>query len=603
MIRTVILFIATLYACAAAGQAGHSQWALTDALGRQSPGYGEVGAERPGKYVGIFYWTWHEGADKGYRIGNITEILREHPEATLDGSHPAWDIGANNYFWDEPLLGYYRTTDKWVLRKHAEMLADAGVDVVFFDCTNGSMTWKDSYEALMECWSEAMRDGVRVPKVCFMLTLWPIPWGYASLRQLYEDVYRPGYHPELWFMWDGKPLIMAYDESIPDDGDPLNDELRSYFTFRPGQPDYVDGPADNRQWGWMEVYPQNPYGLRENGTCEQVPVSVSQNANWANGGHCYAFNAPGTFSRSYTQAGGGYSDVPDAHLYGFNFAEQWERAYALDPDLVFVTGWNEFIAGKHENWPPTNPHKPFAFPDQYDWDRSRDIEPVRAWGEYADIYYCQLVACVRRFKGVAPPPVYSPPVTIDITQAGQWDGIEPSYDHYRGNTFDRSHPGYADRFYTDDSGRNDIVKARVARDGQYVYLHVETAEPLTDPDGQQNWMLLFIDADRDKQTGWEGYDFVVNRRVEGGKASVHRTSAGWNWEQAGTADCHIDGNRLTLRVPRGLLGIAADEEIDIEFKWSDNMQDEGNIIDFYVSGDTAPGGRFNFVYSPGEGHR
>ena len=26
------------------------------------------------------------------------------------------------------------------------------------------------------------------------------------------------------------------------------------------------------------------------------------------------------------------------------------------------------------------------------------------------------------------------------------------------------------------------------------------------------------------------------------------------------------------------------------------MQDEGNIMDFYVNGDVAPGGRFNFVY-------
>ena len=27
------------------------------------------------------------------------------------------------------------------------------------------------------------------------------------------------------------------------------------------------------------------------------------------------------------------------------------------------------------------------------------------------------------------------------------------------------------------------------------------------------------------------------------------------------------------------------------------MQDNGNIMDFYVNGDTAPGGRFNYVYT------
>jgi hypothetical protein len=31
-------------------------------------------------------------------------------------------------------------------------------------------------------------------------------------------------------------------------------------------------------------------------------------------------------------------------------------------------------------------------------------------------------------------------------------------------------------------------------------------------------------------------------------------------------------------------------------KWNDNMQENGNIMDFHVNGDTASGGRFNFLY-------
>ena len=45
-----------------------------------------------------------------------------------------------------------------------------------------------------------------------------------------------------------------------------------------------------------------------------------------------------------------------------------------------------------------------------------------------------------------------------------------------------------------------------------------------------------------------------------------------------------------------MLGIG-DGPVDIEFKWNDNMQEEGNIMDFYVNGDTAPGSRFNYVYT------
>ena len=51
---------------------------------------------------------------------------------------------------------------------------------------------------------------------------------------------------------------------------------------------------------------------------------------------------------------------------------------------------------------------------------------------------------------------------------------------------------------------------------------------------------------------------------------------------------------MEIRIPRSLLKL--DGALNFEFKWSDNMQEEGNIMDFYVNGDAAPGGRFNFVY-------
>ena len=58
-------------------------------------------------------------------------------------------------------------------------------------------------------------------------------------------------------------------------------------------------------------------------------------------------------------------------------------------------------------------------------------------------------------------------------------------------------------------GRNDIVDAKIARDAEYIYFYVETASAMTSPQ-DENWMMLFIDIDRNKSTGWEGYDYVVN---------------------------------------------------------------------------------------------
>jgi hypothetical protein len=57
----------------------------------------------------------------------------------------------------------------------------------------------------------------------------------------------------------------------------------------------------------------------------------------------------------------------------------------------------------------------------------------------------------------------------------------------------------------------------------------------------------------------------------------------------------VNNNKLEIEIPRAVLGVG-DGALDFEFKWSDNMQEAGNIMDFYVNGDVAPGGRFNFVF-------
>lgn len=84
----------------------------------------------------------------------------------------------------------------------------------FFDCTNGSLTWQESYEALLKTWDQAQKDGVKVPKIAFMLPFGPVPHSAVSLRQLYQDLYKPGRYQNLWFNWKGKPCIMAYPDNL-----------------------------------------------------------------------------------------------------------------------------------------------------------------------------------------------------------------------------------------------------------------------------------------------------------------------------------------------------------------------------------------------------
>jgi len=570
-------------------------WAATDALGREVGTYHD---QHPEKQVILFYWTWNERHDPpGTEAKNISQIIRTYPEAMRDVNHPTWKNQPGYFWWEEPLFGYYKSTDRWVLRKHAEMLADAKVDAVFFDCTNGSFTWDASTDSLLEVWDQAQRDGVDVPHIGFLL-----PFGYSdhsltSLRHLYDRLYSKGRYQNLWYYWKGKPCIMAYPNNLTDS--PTDRAIREFFTFRPGQPDYVNGPNPDYpdQWGWLENYPQHGYIPTADGSYELVTVGVAQNASPETEGHCSAFNLPGSHARSYS-ARYGFDPRPEGYLYGWNFSEQWDRAYEIDPQAVFVTGWNEWIAGQFtpQNSPWTG--KPFSFVDEFDWDHSRDLEPVRAWGDRGDVYYLQFVDRVRRFKGTAEQPSPSAPLRLALGDWEAWDDVQPVYAAYRGNTMHRNAQGCCGLRYTNMSGRNDFVEARVARDKDYLYFYVRTAEPLT-PSSDPHWMMLLLDIDRNKSTGWQGYDYIVNYRPpKKGRAFVQRSRQDkWLWDDCGTGRLRAADDRLMIRIPRAALGLTSGQPLDFEFKWNDNMQDEGNIMDFYVNGDTAPGGRFNYVFT------
>ena len=288
---------------------------------------------------------------------------------------------------------------------------------------------------------------------------------------------------------------------------------------------------------------------------------------------------------------------PEAYLYGLNFQEQWDRAIALDPELIFVTGWNEFIAGKWEKG-STWTGEPFSFVDEFDSEHSRDIEPNKGWGDKGDLYYYQLIQNIRKFKGMDQQAAASAPVTIVKGSPEEWKNVKPDYRHYKGNTMHRDHPGHADTKYTNTTGRNDFVDAKVARDKDWIYFYIETNQPITIPGSQDHWMWLFIDIDRNKSTGWEGYDYLVNFNppVNGTSRMAKCVNNRWEWNLTDSYSVRVKENIMTLKIKKSSLGIVGDT-INLEFKWSDNMQESGNIMDFYVNGDVAPGGRFNFVYS------
>jgi len=557
-------------------------WNATDSLGRKLPTFNEVGDVKKDKFVGLFFWTWHITPYINSMPQNINDISTQFPEEKNNFNFEGWGKDTAN-FWNEPLFGYYTTTDKYVLRKQAELLANAGVDVILFDTTNGSFTWKPAYTVLMEVFTEARAQGVKTPKIAFVLNLSPNKDTNVALKELYNDIYKPGKHNDLWFYWDGKPLIMAYPD-ILSNTDSVEKEIKDFFTFRPGQGSYNTEPTQNDQWGWLGIYPQKKFGVN-NGKIEQMTVGVAQNWN----GGLTAMNGDKVFGRSYSNKNG-YDTRPEAKYYGINFQEQWDYAISQDPEFIFITGWNEWTAGRYEKLGGVKNAMFDTFNDEY----SRDIEPTK--GDLKDNYYYQMVSNIRRFKGVRQEPVATTSKTINVlNNSEQWLDVLPEFKNYEGSIPQRKFQGYGKIKYTNDTGRNDVISSKVSYDKDNIYFMVQTAadlSPKTDP----GWMRLYIDTPVPTDKNWEGFEYVINRINPEDKAVLEVSDGGWKWSELGKVDYSVEGKVLQIAIPLKMLGLNA-EAVDINFKWSDNMQEEGNLMDFYVNGEAAPGGRYTFHYT------
>ena len=341
-------------------------------------------------------------------------------------------------------------------------------------------------------------------------------------------------------------------------------------------------------WSWLEVFPQHVF-CNAQGEKEQMSVGVAQNAV---GTRLATLSEPGARGRNFH--GGANDPSPNAVLYGLNFAEQFERALQEDPQFLFVTGWNEWYGGRFDEF--LGVRMPVMFVDTYNQVNSRDIEPMKAG--HGDNYYYQLAAFIRRYKGVREMPVAGPKMTLDWTDFSAWERVQPEFRDDAGDPCRRDHPGYdpATR-YVNDTGRNDFELLKVAHDDEHLFFYARTHEPIT-PHTDRHWMMLFIDADGDPKSGWEGYNFVVNRTVKDGQmTTLERSKAGWAWRCEAEVSYCVKGCEMALAIPRRALGLHHRRKpLRFSFKWMDNMQIEGDINEFTLNGDAAPNGRFKYRY-------
>jgi hypothetical protein len=562
----------------AAPSASPACWPAVDGLGRRLPTAEEVGPRRPDRFVGIFYFLTHNDpqARAGGEVGphDVSKILAQDPKALQHADSPAWGAPGGEYYWGEPIYGYYLSTDPWVIRRHAQLLVAAGVDTLIFDTTN-VVTYPETYTKICEVFSQVRKAGGNTPQIVFMVNT----QAGKTADQLYHDLYQPGRFRDLWFIWKGKPLLLC-------DPAQASPEVKQFFTLRAAHwPFTLVNTA--YAWHWESTYPQ-PYGYTDDPAVpEQVNVAVAQNLR-ASDGKVTNMSFGNARGRSFHD---GVEDrSPGAVNQGYNFAEQWKRALSLGAPFVMVTGWNEWTAGRFNDG-----HGRSVFVDQFDEEFSRDIEPMK--GGHFDNYYYQLVANVRRFKGASPLPRGSAAKTVDIAGAfDQWREVGPEFRDDVDDTLPRDFAGASGLHYVNHTGRNDLVTLKVARDASSLYFYARTQAPLT-PRTDPNWMWLLLSTGDAAHPNWEGYDYIVNRSIDAdGSSSLEECQGGWNWKKVAKVQLRAAGNELHFAIPRQLIHLTPGSGATINFKWADNLQQPGDIADFYLSGDVAPEGRFMYRY-------
>lgn len=378
-------------------------WVASDALGRKMPSFQKVGPvkEDQRRVTGIFYITWHT-QDK-HKPGepyhaDVTQILESDPDARLDAEHELWYT--NSYHWGEPEMGYFLSQDQYVFRKDISMLADAGVDVLVMDVTNAVRYW-DEWEVLFSTMQQMKREGNKVPEFLFWAFNGPV---ITVVQDLYDRIYKQERFSDLWFYWDGKPLLLynatpqfdanrggiqhpnphfdpeaITDKDHPHYGDPdytekyykdYTAEVKDFFTLRTmwwgyyewGEKRFI-GTEDNWSFGYNLADPKvkalKPVALvsTHQGRREQAAVTAAQHPVTMGEGNT---GVGKSWSRENGQPALNEYDLPvpayvpwlretveNPEGYGIYFQERWDEAIEADPEFLYINDWNEWTAGKY----------------------------------------------------------------------------------------------------------------------------------------------------------------------------------------------------------------------------------------------------------------
>ena len=603
----------------------------TDALGRH---FDEANVTSSNRKVGIFYHVWH-GYHTPYKTPNITELLSENPELLFDKTTDIYsDSPSDNtpnpmHYWAEPLYGYYASSDPWVVERHIELFTMSSIDYLAIDLTNlllyggGEESYGMPYnglDLLFDKLLELHNQGWNVPKVIpyFGLNDNCVP----NAKKYYDSYANSTYEPVFYKDSSTNKPILSITKNQNNMSN-LDNSIKTYFTIRdsiwPTDPNMTSGVSlSDDSMPWIDFdYPQRTSNLSSGG--KYLTVSVAQHPSLAfSSSYNYAANMN---YRDYNgNRGRGWSYSKNTNIAsdvrrGTNLEYQWATAFDNYDSVmeVMVTGWNEWIASKTTNY-GSGYSGNVCFVDQFNEEFSRDMEMTK--GLYGDNFFLQNMRNARAFKSNASYKNISNTGTKALNNLNMWaDGR--TYVDFEGDALERSgniYTNYMNLYpdnssvtkisYSNHTNRNDISNVQVINDSNYLYFRVNCVNDINITDKNINF-LAFLSIKNSEEKSWNGYNYVLdigNSSSGSSTTYLKKFSANnaYSLVNYASIDSFLSGQVYICKIPLSKLGIQDSTSFTIDFKVSDGVTNPGDIMQYYIDGDSAPIGRLNYRYNGGK---
>ena len=340
----------------------------------------------------MFYLLWHCPVSSSPHY-NPSGVIYDNSKILAGAEN--WGPIHAFHWWGKPDAGYYCLAENDnLLRQHAEMLRDAGVDFVFVDSTNSSdqagaeSLYIKPFDELVKVWSEVPG----APKI--------VPWvpitGTGDMVNYFDRMMAQ--YTQMAFIYQDKPLLLAVGYSV-NPGSTQFKELQTRYTIRAMWGLLRSQQLRSGEWSFMQPCLKS---FKEKGGTEECAQGVS----YRNG---IVEQIPVTAAYQETYMSDTTSAVPKFH--GKTLLRQLETAYKHpEAPIVTITGWNEWIARRfcrdqeakacdprpsaNRNY-ETFPNGNKLFVDQYDSEYNRDLEPGGGLGDY---YYQILKYAISRLR-------------------------------------------------------------------------------------------------------------------------------------------------------------------------------------------------------------